>query len=148
MSDFVNRVIGLFLVFILLVIAPLLIQSLSRDLTIKRSILSEMTNFIDKVTDTGKITELDLTDFYTGCSSYGAVVDVQIKHYIRVINPDGKGSTYSSYVLSDKLTNWDQGDIIEVDVKAIDYTGAQKIAAYFNKVSSPKLNFQLAGMVR
>lgn len=107
-----------------------------------------MTNFIDKVTDTGQISELDITDFYTGCSSYGAVVDVQIKRYMRIINPDGKGSTYCTYVLSDKLNHWDQGDIIEVDVKAIDYTGAQKISAYFNKISTPKLNFQLAGMVR
>ncbi|GMQ55940.1 hypothetical protein AN1V17_03320 [Vallitalea sediminicola] len=148
MSDFFNRVIGLFLAFILLIIAPLYLQSLSRDLTIKRSILNEMTNFIDKVTDTGHISDLDKTDFYTGCSSYGAVVDVKIKHYMRIVNPDGNGSTYSTYVLTDKITDWNQGDIIEVDVKAIDYTSAQKLTSRFSKVSAPPLNFQLAGMIR
>ncbi|WP_113672720.1 hypothetical protein [Vallitalea guaymasensis] len=148
MSDFFNRIIGLFLVFILLVIAPLIIQSLSRDLTIKRSILNEMTNFVDKVTDTGHISELDKTDFYVGCSSYGAVVDIKIKRYMRIVNPDGNGSTYCTYVLTDKITDWDQGDIIEVDVQAIDHTTAQKLAVYFNKVSTPKLDFQLAGMIR
>ncbi len=148
MSDFLNRLIGLFLVFILLVLAPLTIHSLSTDLTIKRSILNEITNFIDKVTDTAQVTEAQQTDFYIGCSSYGAIVDVQIKRYIRIVNPDGMGGTYTSYALTDNILHFNQGDIVQVEVKAIDYTGAQKLMWYFNKIFTPKLEFTLAGMVR
>lgn len=138
MSDFINKIIGLFMVFILLVLAPLIINSLSTSLTMKRAVLNEMTNFIDKVTDSGRITAPQKTDFfYLGCSSHGVTVDVRIKRYIRVVNSDGAGSTITTYVLSDKIDNWNQGDIIEVEVEAIDYTSAQKLMWYFNRFFPP-----------
>lgn len=148
MSDFINKIIGLFMVFILLVLAPLIINSLSTSLTMKRAVLNEMTNFIDKVTDSGRITAPQKTDFYLGCSSHGVTVDVRIKRYIRVVSSDGAGSTITTYVLSDKIDNWNQGDIIEVEVEAIDYTSAQKLMWYFNRFFPPKIDFQLAGMIR
>lgn len=148
MNDFFTKLIGLFLAFFLLVIAPLTNNALAQDLTTKRAVLNEMTNFIDKVTDTRQISDLTLADFYLGCSSHGAVVDVKLDRYIKVVNPDGSGGTYTTYVLSDQITSWNRGDIIKVRVEAIDYTGAQRLMWYFLKLATPKLEFELSGMVR
>ena len=148
MSDFPSKILGLFLAFFLLVVAPLTNYGLSNDLTTKRAVLNEMTNFIDKVTDVSTITEVSLADFYLGCSSHGAIVDVKVDRYIKIVNPDGSGGTYTTYVLSDQLVSWNQGDIVKVRVQAIDYTGAQRMMWYFLKLVTPKLDFELAGMVR
>ena len=140
--------IGLFLAFFLLVIAPLTNNALAQDLTTKRSILNEMTNFVDKVTDSGYVSDAMLSDFYLGCSSHGAIVDVTVQRYIKVVNPDGSGGTYTTYVLSDQINNWNRSDIVKVKVEAIGYTGAQKLMWYFLKLITPKPEFEIAGMVR
>jgi hypothetical protein len=148
MNDFFTKLIGLFMAFFLLVIAPITNNALAQDLTTKRAILNEMTNFVDKVTDSGHISPEMLTDFYLGCSSHGAVVDVTVQRYIKIVNPNGSGGTYITYVLNDQLTNWNQSDIIKVKVEAISYTGAQRLMWYFLRLITPKLEFEIAGMVR
>lgn len=148
MNDFFSKLIGLFLAFFLLVIAPITNNSLAQDLTTKRAILNEMTNFVDKVTDSGYVSDQMLSDFYLGCSSHGAIVDVTVRRFIKVVNPDGSGGTYTTYVLSDQVKNWNRGDIVKVKVEAIGYSGAQKLTWYFMKLMTPKLEFELAGMVR
>lgn len=148
MSDFFNKMIGLFLAFFLLVVAPLTNNALAQDLTTKRAILNEMTNFVDKVTDSGYISDEMLSDFYLGCSSYGAIVDVTVHRYIKVVNPNGSGGTYTTYVPSDQIKNWNRGDIVKVKVEAIGYSGAQKLIWYFLKLTVPKPEFEIAGMVR
>jgi hypothetical protein len=148
MTSFVTKIMGVLLVFLLFVIVPFTVNSLDQDLTAKRSILNEITNFIDKVTDTGEVNDIMLADFYLGCSSYGPVVDVKIDRFIKIVNPDGSGGTYTTYVLSDEISEWNQGDIVNVKVTAIDYSGAQRLMQYFLKLITPKPEFELAGMVR
>lgn len=148
MNDFFTKLIGLFLAFFLLVIAPITNNALAQDLTMKRAILNEMTNFVDKVTDSGQISDAMLSDFYLGCASHGAVVDVSVQRYIKIVNPDGSGGTYITYVLSDEIAKWNKSDIVKVKVEAIGYTGAQRLMWYFLKLVTPKLEFELAGMVR
>lgn len=148
MADFINKTIGVLLAFVLLVGAPLILNTMSKDLTMKRGILNEMTNLINKVTDSGKMTEQDVADFYLAVSSYGVTMDATIQRYIKVVNPDGAGGIYTSYVLSDDLSTWNKGDIIKVTVRAVDYTGAQRIQYRFLRFTPNKFEETLAGMVR
>ena len=148
MSDLFSKILGIILAFILLAFAPMTIQALSNDLTMKRASINEVTNFINKVTDSGKITDAELSDFYLGCASNGVVADVKVKRYRRIVNPDGAGGTVTTYVLSNDSKNYDQGDVIEVSFKAVDYTGAQRILWQLLKLAQPKFEFTLAGKVR
>ena len=52
MSDFINKVITIVLIFVMLVLAPLLISYMTTDMTAERLILNDVTTFIDKVTET------------------------------------------------------------------------------------------------
>lgn len=148
MSDIFSKILGIVLAFILLVFAPLTINMLSNDLTMKRASINEVTNFIDRVTDTGRITEIELKDFYLGCASHGVSADVKIKRYEKVINPDNAGGTYVSYILSSDIYNWNRGDVLQVTFKAVDWTGAQRILWQLLRLSQPKFEFTLAGKVR
>ena len=64
MTDFINKVITIVLVFIMLILAPLLISYMSTDMVTERLVLNEVSQFIDKVTDKGLITEYDINDLY------------------------------------------------------------------------------------
>lgn len=148
MTDIFNKILGVLLAFTLLAGGPLVINTMSKDLTMNRSVLNEMTNMINKVGDNGRLTPEDLSDFYLGISSYGITMDAEVKRYMKVVNPDGAGGTYSSYVLSDELTTWNQGDIIKITVRAIDYSSAQRIQNRLLRLTPPKFDQTLAGMVR
>ena len=148
MTDIFNKILGVLLAFVILVGGPLIIKSMGKDLTMNRSILNEMTNFIDKVTDNGRLSDADLEDFYLGISSYGMTMDATVRRYMKVVNPDGKQGTYTSYVLNDDLSKWNQGDIIKVTVKAVDYTGGQRLQNRILHLAPSKFEQTLAGMVR
>lgn len=147
-TDLFNKILGVLLAFVLLAGAPLVIQTMSRDLTVHRSVLNEMTNFIDKVTDNGRLTPADLADFQLGISSYGLAMDATISRYMKVVNPDGAGGTYTSYVFSDDLTTWNTGDIIKVKVQAIGYSGGQWLQNRILRLTPAKFEQTLAGMIR
>ena len=70
MSDFINKVITIVLIFVMLVLAPLLISYMSTDMTSERLILNDVTQFIDKVTDKYTITDYDLNDLYLAVNSW------------------------------------------------------------------------------
>ena len=148
MIDIINKLIAVIIAFMLLILAPLVIHNLSMELTMKRSIMNEMVNVIDKVTDTGRITNEQLEDFYIVCSTYGITTDVIIERYAKEVNPTETGDTYTKYVKKVDNKNYEQGDIIKVSVKAISYTGPQKMAHYILHISQPKFECTLSGMVR
>lgn len=148
MTDLFNKILGVLLAFILLAGAPMIIQTMSRELTVHRSVLNEMTNFIDKVTDNGRLSPADLADFQLGISSYGIAMDITINRYMKVVNPDGASGTYTSYVYSDDLTTWNAGDIIQVKVQAVDYSGAQRLQNRILRLTPAKFEQTLAGMIR
>ena len=148
MTDFINKVIGVLLAFALLVGGPLIINTMSKDLTMNRSVLNEMTNLINKVTDNARLTEHDLSDFNLGISLHGVTMDAKVQRYMKVINPDGNGGTYSSYVLNENMDTWNEGDIIKVTVKAVDFSGAQRIQYRLLHFTPNKFEQTLAGMVR
>jgi hypothetical protein len=60
MTDFVNKVITLVLIFVMLVLAPLLISYMSTDMITERLVLNDVSQFIDKVTDKSLVSEHDL----------------------------------------------------------------------------------------
>lgn len=148
MSDFLNKLIGVVLAFVLLAAGPLVNRGLAGDLEMKRSVLNEMTNFLDKVSDNGRITNLDLSNYYLALNSYGVAMDAKVNRYMKVVNPDGAGSTYTTYTASEDVTTYNQGDIVTTTVKAIDYTGSQRVMNRLMHLSPPKFDVTFSAMVR
>lgn len=148
MTDLFGKIVGVFLAFLLLGCATLIIDTKIDEVGMKRSIYNEMTNFIDKTTDSGKISKRDLSDFYLGVSSHGVAMDAKIQRYVRVVNPDGAGGTYTTYTLSENINDWNKGDIIKITCKTIGYTSGQKFTHRLMGVSPSDTPYVLSGMVR
>jgi hypothetical protein len=146
--DIINKVIGVIIAFVILGAGPLINYSETKDTERSRNVLNEMANFINKVSDTGKLTDLELADFYLGVSSHGATMDAKVQRYVKVVNPDGSGGTYTSYTPTDSITKWNKGDMIKVTVTAIEYSGGEKLLQNILGISPAKFDNTLAGMIR
>lgn len=149
MYGFVNKILGLVIAFILILLMMANVM-VAHHLQARRSIVAEVTNFVDEVTDSATCGEPQLRDLYLACSQYGPVCDVQVLRYTRVVNPDPNrpGYTYTSYVVADDLTKWNMGDICKVHVEEVGTTGIAYFLYQSLGLSMGPVDFSLAGRVR
>lgn len=136
MSDIVGKVLGVILAFILCILAPLTVAVMSDDMTDRRAIYGDMTNFIDEVVDTATITQEQLEDLYASINARGPICEIKITRYMRAANPDTNGEIEITYMPVDVtigtagnniISKFNQGDLIKISVIARDYSGIQKV---------------------
>lgn len=149
MYGVVNKLLGVVLVLILIVLMLCNIMVASQ-LQARRSIVAEVTNFVDEVTDTGTLTESHIEDLYLGVNAYGPVCDVKITRYARVIEPDPTkpGSTYTTYIISDDILNWNQGDLIKVHCEEAGHTGLAYFLYHVINIVMQPVDFAFTGRIR
>lgn len=149
MYGFINKILGVVLCFILIVLMLSTVM-VSEQVQARRSIVAEVTNFVDEVTDTGVLDEKHAADLYLACSTYGPIVDVQILRYVKVVNPDPKnpGDTYLTYVGSEDIYQWNQGDLLKVKVVEVGPTGLSSFLYRIFGLTMAPVDFSLAGRIR
>ena len=153
MGDVFGKILGVILAFILCIMAPLTIVAMSDDMADRRAIYSDITNLIDQTIDTGEITEQQLRSFLYAVSSHGPVCDVKITRQMRVVNPSSDGGTVTTYVPTDMFIDgapmhFNSGDLIQISVKAVEYTGAQRIARLSIGQALQPIDYTVAGRIR
>ncbi len=164
MSDFINKVITIVLIFVMLVLAPLLISYMSTDMTAERLILNDVTQFIDKVTDKYTITDYDLNDLYLAVNSHGGAYEVMVDRYqlYEEPAPESEGGTRILYIRQDDaeqladdlnypdVTSIDLNtkDVVKVRVKEVALSSGKRLFWSIMRVDKGKLEFSLAGTVR
>lgn len=164
MSDFINKVITIVLIFVMLVLAPLLISYMSTDMTAERLILNDVTQFIDKVTDKYTITDYDLNDLYLAVNSHGGAYEVIVDRYqlYEEPAPESEGGTRILYIRQDdaeqladdlnypNVTSIDLNtkDVVKVRVKEVALSSGKRLFWSIMRVDKGKLEFSLAGTVR
>lgn len=149
MTGVISKILGVILVFFM-ALSMVANAVVSEQLQARRSIVSEVTNFIDETTDTGGFDDARLADFYLGCNAYGPLVDVQITRYVKVVNPDpvNAGQTLTTYIVSTDITTWNKGDIIKVSVEEVGPTGFASFLYRMFHISLAPVEFSLSGRVR
>lgn len=75
---------------------------------------------------------------------------MDIERYVRTVDPDPvhEEEISVSYVYSDDISTFNQGDKIKVRVHAINYTGAQRLLRSSIGLWLPGIDYSLAGRVR
>lgn len=111
MIDTISKVISIVLIFLMLVTAPLLISYKMDDATARREVLFEVTQFIDKVRDTRKISPDELDQLYADCNSYGLSVDVRVRRLTKYVvsEEDGVKIDYFISDVPETLSKADKG---------------------------------------
>ena len=153
MSDFLNKVFAIILIFMMLVLAPLVISYKTNDMLGKRLILNDVTTFIDQVKDTAAVTQDDLDKLYLSCNSHGLSVNVTVKRLIRnevtKETPEGTFSKTSYFAVDsfDALQSINTGDVIQVTVEEVTVSTARKLTYSLLKIDEGPFKFSLAGAV-
>lgn len=149
MSDFLNKVVSIILVFIMLVLAPLLVSYKTNDMLGRRLILNDVTTFIDQVKDTATITEDDINKLYLDCNSHGLNVDVKIKRLIRteITKEEVAMTTYFAVDSFSDISALNAGDVIQVHVEEVAFSTARRLTYTLLKIDEGPFEFTLAGAV-
>ena len=158
MSDFINKVITIVLIFVLLVLAPLLISYMSTDMVTERLILNDVSQFIDKVTDKALITQYDLNDLYLAVNSHGGAYEVVVERYQLLEEPIPGGGTKLLYLKHDDTYDLmtckedeielNIKDVVKVHVEEVSMSAGKRLFWTILRVDKGKFEFSLAGTVR
>lgn len=149
MYGFINKILGVILCLAMIIIMLSTVM-VTNYLQATRSIVAEVTNFVDEVTDTGILTPAQLSDLYMACASYGIQSDVQVLRYVKVINPDptDPNTVIRNYTVNEDIYSWKQGDLVQVKVHSIGQTGMMSFLYHVLGLNVSNLDFTLAGRIR
>ncbi|MBR1453189.1 MAG: hypothetical protein IJ593_00870 [Lachnospiraceae bacterium] len=154
MSDFINKIITVILVFLMLVVAPMLISYKTDDILARREILNDVEVFIDKVSDTASITKDDINKLYLDCNSHGLTVNVSVSRLIETSAFDeyNQEARINYFSIDDKddiefLTSINKGDIIKVTVEEVTVSHSRLALFRILGLDDGGLEFSLAGVV-
>lgn len=149
-NDMPGKIIGIILAFVLAVIVPFVNTTVEQEMLDRRSIVMDVTNFIDEVVDSRQISDSMIRELNTKISSYGMTVDYTITHYRQSVNPDpvNPDKYYSNYVVIDNAEEWQRGDRIEVHVYTLGYSTAESIAHKITGMFIQDLDRTFASRIR
>lgn len=116
-------------------------------------LLNEVQLFIDKVSDTNIITQADLEDFTLAMSGTSIPIKFEIFREARQVNPDPASTTiprktYTTWVPTDEVYEYDDGDIIIIDVDQVGKNFYQSFSLRALGMYTPEVSFRLSRMVR
>lgn len=143
---------GIFLSSILIFIAVNVVSIYFISVVMWRNDLNivqnETRNYIDKIIDT-RTNSIDAEEDYklalAGCNG---TFTYQLLHEAKATNPDGKGGTITSWVVTKENTLWNKGDIVSIKVTQESLNLFQKIAANMFGMNFMNTEVNMAGMVR
>lgn len=149
-KDLPGKFIGILLAFALTVLVPFVNTTVEQELLDRRSIIMDVTNFIDEVVDSRQVTDAMLRELNTTLASYGTSVTYTVTHYRRTINPDplNKGEYYTNYIVVDDTEPWQKGDRISVRVESISYSTTETLSHKLAGLFVPDLDRTLTARIR
>ncbi len=147
MTNVVSKVLGVVIVLALMLLMLCNVM-VADQLQARRSIVAEVTNFVDEVSDSGTLDEKKVSDLYIACNGYGPVCNVTVTRYTRQVNPKPGGGTYTTYGVADNIYTWNQGDLIKVSVDEVGYTSMSYFLYVTTKLSMRPVEFELTGRIR
>ena len=148
MAGHLTRIVSLLLIFLMLIIAPLIYAYSITEMEGRRLILNDVTQFLDKVTDKGTITEDDLTEFTLLINSHGIVIQPVVKRLVRasIVTPSGEIRTI--HIPVDDLTSLNQRDTVQVKLKEVSSSIYRRILKAILRVDESEFTLEMAAVVR
>ena len=149
-NDIPGKFIGILLAFVLTVVVPFVNTTVEQELLDRRSVIMDVTNFIDEVVDSRQITDAMLRELNTSRASYGTSVNYTVTHYRRTVNPDPLDTSkyYTNYVVVDSSEPWQKGDRISVRVESVANSLTETISHKLAGLFVPKLDRTITARIR
>ena len=153
MSDTLITVIAIALAAVLMFIFPLMTVADRTDDVSQLAVKSAVTDLVDKVRTTGKLTETDYSQFIQTITATGNTYDIEMEAQIKDTNLKKHGvltsddkigessyyTTYTSQILTELDSNeeykFKEGDIFLVRARSTNLTISQQLQNFFYRVT-------------
>lgn len=148
MAGHLSRIVSLILVFFMLIVSPLIYSYSVSEMEDRRLLLNDVTQFLDKVTDKGTITEDDLTEFALQVNSHGMVINPIVKRLVRtsIVTPRGEIRTINVPV--DALYSLNQRDTVQVILQEVSMSVYRRLLKAVLRVDEGAYTLEMAAVVR
>lgn len=150
LKDVLGSIFSFIMIIIMLVITPIYYVGIIQWARSEAVVNIETRNLIDEVIDTRFLIDDTLKDYNLSIAALPMNYVITISRKVKVINPDplNPGSTYTTYVVVDDISKYEQGDFIVVNLEPVGNNLFQIISKSLMGLSIPSNSFTLAGRVR
>lgn len=148
MDGFLSKAVGLILAFFLLIVAPLLHTYGIRELENRMETLNEVSEFLDRVTDKGEITDDDLNEFFLAVEAHGMTLDVRVSRMVKTVTLLNSGDTSTTYIAADDIHDLNVGDIVKVELEEVTVTPYRRLMRLFLRLEERTYTLDMAKMVK
>ena len=146
-NSLTGLIMGIVVVFLSMFVLPLYFIGCVQWRDDMNTVQNSTRNFIDKVIDTRELSEDTVADFNLALASCSSTFSYTIYHEEIVTNPNG-GSTLTTWIYTDNMVDWNQGDFITVEVKQVSQNFFQRISSMMIGLIYANKSCTMSGMVR
>ncbi len=148
MHGFLSRIVGLILAFLMLIIAPLINAYGVQEMEDKVELLNDVSEFLDKQTDKGGITDEDMDQFYVNVQSHGMILDVKVDRLVKTATESGDGTIHTTYIAADDNTILNKHDILKVKITEKSSTPYKRLLNVVLRMDDNPYKLEMAKMVK
>lgn len=150
MRNVVGNIIAVMAIFLLVYVTPLYYTGIVEWAKASVEALSYTRDLIDGVIDTRELTDDMLNDYAISMASTAEYYRYEVIRKEKCIMPDPitPGQTYSTYIVVDDISKFNQGDKVIVKVEPAGSNIFQTLSTRLMHMASIKDGFNLVGRVR
>ena len=148
MHGFLSRIVGLILAFLVLIIAPRINAYGVQEMENKVELLNDVSEFLDKQTDKGGITDEDMDQFYVNVQSHGMILDVKVDRLVKTATESGDGTIHTTYIAADDNTILNKHDILKVKITEKSSTPYKRLLNVVLRMDDNPYKLEMAKMVK
>lgn len=143
-----SLIISIIVVFTGLIILPMYYISVVQWRNDYESIHNEARNLVDKIIDTREYTATMEEDISLAMATLNNTFTAKVTREVKVVNPDGKGGTYTTYITTDNNKEYAQGDFVTVTIEQLGVSPWQAISMRLLGINSYRDKVVYSGRVR
>ena len=143
-----SLILSVIVVFVGLIIMPLYYISVVQWRNDYETIHNEARNLVDKIIDTREYTDVMEEDFNLAIATLNNTFTAKVTREVKIVNPDGAGGTYTTYIVTDDNDEYAQGDFVTVTVEQVGVSPWQALSLRLLGVNSYRDKVVYSGRVR
>ena len=132
----------------MLIIAPLINAYGVQEMENKVELLNDVSEFLDKQTDKGGITDEDMDQFYVNVQSHGMILDVKVDRLVKTATESGDGTIHTTYIAADDNTILNKHDILKVKITEKSSTPYKSLLNVVLRMDDNPYKLEMAKMVK
>lgn len=132
----------------MLIIAPLINAYGVQEMENKVELLNDVSEFLDKQTDKGGITDEDMDQFYVNVQSHGMILDVKVDRLVKTATESGDGTIHTTYIAADDNTILNKHDILKVKIAEKSSTPYKRLLNVVLRMDDNPYKLEMAKMVK